>query len=338
MAPAPPSRPRKSPAARAPARPQGDLFRLDSPLTAEIRGERSLMAFPFFALAKNAWMKPLAYRTDTVSIEVRPSASGVATIYDKEIVLYIASLMAAKIEIGETVAQDFVFTAHDLFTVTGANHSARSYARLSEALERLQGTQIKTNIEAGGEGEEGFFSWLSEAKLHYSRTRGGERRLKAVKVRLCDWLFRAILLDRHVLDYAAAYFQLGPIERRIYEVARSSGEERLETDLATFRLQIGYQNPLANFRNALKQIAATDLIPDYRLDLIEQPLDMTDLTPRRGRRANPVQVVLTRRPPPPPSSPSDDADIPDPVVSPESGAPSDSRDLFDSDREQPDAG
>jgi plasmid replication initiation protein len=287
---------RKPPAPRTPARPQGDLFRLDSPLTAEIRGERSLMAFPFFALAKNAWMKPLTYQTNTVSIEVRPSASGVATIYDKEIVLYIASLMSAKIEIGENVAQDFIFTAHDLFTVTGANHSARSYGRLSDALERLQGTQIKTNIEAGGEGEEGFFSWLSEAKLHYSRTRGGERRLKAVKVRLCDWLFRAILLDRHVLDYAAAYFQLGPIERRIYEVARSSGEERLETDLATFRLQIGYQNPLANFRNALKQIAIADSIPDYRLELIEQEMEETD-APRRGRRSAPVQVVLTKRPP-----------------------------------------
>ncbi len=286
---------RKPPAPRTPARPQGDLFRLDSPLTAEIRGERSLMAFPFFALAKNAWMKPLTYQANAISIEVRPSASGVATIYDKEIVLYIASLMLAKIEIGETVTQDFVFTAHDLFTVTGANHSARSYGRLSEALERLQGTQIKTNIEAGGEGEEGFFSWLSEAKLHYSRTRGGERRLKAVKVRLCDWLFRAILLDRHVLDYAAAYFQLGPIERRIYEVARSSGGDRLETDLATFRLQIGYQNPLANFRNALKQIAASDSIPDYHLELIEQDVP-EDQAPRRGRRAAPVQVVLTRRP------------------------------------------
>ncbi|WP_430637595.1 replication initiator protein A [Sphingomonas hankookensis] len=286
----------QAPAPRTPARPQGDLFRLDSPLTAEIRGERSLMAFPFFALAKNAWMKPLTYQANAISIEVRPSASGVATIYDKEIVLYIASLMLAKIEIGENVTQDFVFTAHDLFTVTGANHSARSYGRLSEALERLQGTQIKTNIEAGGEGEEGFFSWLSEAKLHYSRTRGGERRLKAVKVRLCDWLFRAILLDRHVLDYAAAYFQLGPIERRIYEVARSSGEERLETDLATFRLQIGYQNPLANFRNALKQIAASDSIPDYRLELIEQEMEESD-APRRGRRSAPVQVVLTRRPP-----------------------------------------
>jgi len=279
--------------------PQGELFLLDSPLYGEIRGERSLMAFPFFALSKNAWMKPLSYQTDTVTIEVRPSASGVATIYDKEIVLYIASLMAAKLEAGEDVAQDFVFTAHDLFSVTGSNHSARSYGRLSEALERLQGTQIKTNIEAGGEGEEGFFSWLSEAKLHYNKTRAGERRLKAVKVRLCDWLFRAILLDRHVLDYAAAYFQLGPIERRIYEVARSTGDgDGFEIDLATFRLQIGYQNPLANFRAALRQIAGADTIPDYRLELIETVSDPNAVvdTAKRGRKSNPVKVVITRRP------------------------------------------
>lgn len=300
----------KSPAPKS-ATPQRDLFLLDSPLQGEIRGERSLMAFPFFALAKNAWMKPLAYQSDTVSIEVRPSATGVATIYDKEIVLYIASLMATKIEAGERVDQDFVFTAHDLFSVTGSNHSARSYARLSEALERLQGTQIKTNIEAGGEGEEGFFSWLSEARLHYIRTRGGERRLKAVKVRLCDWLFRAILRDRQVLNYAHAYFQLGPIERRIYEVARSTCEaDRLEIDLATFRLQVGYQNPLANFRAALTQIALADAIPDYHLALVEGVAPAEDDAPvRRGRKTNPVQVVLSRR-------------APDPVAVPEAVAES----------------
>lgn len=290
---------------------QRDLFQLDSPLTGEIRGERSLMAFPFFALSKNAWMKPLSYEHANVSIEVRPSANGVATIYDKEIVLYIASLMAAKIEAGEDVAQDFVFTAHDLFSVTGANHSARSYARLSEALERLQGTQIKTNIEAGGEGEEGFFSWLSEARLHYSKTRTGERRLKAVKVRLCDWLHRAILRDRQVLDYAAAYFQLGPIERRIYEVARATadGEGRVEADLATFRLQVGYQNPLANFRTAMKAIAGADGIPDYQVELVEEAVDADTAAGGagggRGRRAAPVRVVITPRPPESAESPDE---------------------------------
>jgi hypothetical protein len=86
--------------------------------------------------------------------------------------------------------------------------------------------------------------------------------LKAVKVRLCDWLFRAILLDRHVLDYAAAYFQFVTIERRTYEVARSTCEgDGLDIDLATFRLQIGYKIPLSNFKAALEQIVATDRIP-----------------------------------------------------------------------------
>ncbi len=278
---------------------QGELFLLDSPLTGEVRGERSLMAFPFFALSKNAWMKPLSYATPSVLIEVRPSARGVATIYDKEIVLYIASLMVSKIERGEEVSQDFTFTAHDLFSVTGANHSARSYARLSDALERLQGTQIRTNIEAGGEGEEGYFSWLSEARLQYARSsKKGEKRLKAVRVRLCDWLFRSIQRDRQVLDYAHTYFQLGPIERRIYEVARStvSEGEELEIDLATFRLQIGFQNPLANFRIAIRQIAAAASIPDYHIRLIEEEPGQASSPRKAGRKAGRAKVILSRRP------------------------------------------
>jgi hypothetical protein len=282
------------------ATPQGELFRLDSPLTGEIRGERSLMAFPFFALSKNAWMKPLAYATPTVSIEVRPSARGVATIYDKEIVLYIASLMALKMDAGKQVSQDFIFTAHDLFSVTGSNHSARSYDRLADALERLQGTQIKTNIEAGGEGEDGFFSWLSEARLQYARSGKGEKRLKAVKVRLCDWLFRAILRDRQVLDYASTYFQLGPIERRIYEVARSTcvDDEPLEMDLQTLKLQIGFQNPLSNFRIAMRQIAAANTIPDYDIQLIEDAPAVDEDGPRKaGRKPAKARVIITRRAP-----------------------------------------
>src|SRR3546814_2093474 len=106
-------------------------------------------------MSKGKVTKPLAYKTDTVSIEIFATSKGVATIYDKEVLLYIASLMVAKLEAGVGVSQDFYFTAHDLFRVTGVNGSARSYARLSDALERLQGTQIKTNIEAGGEGQAG---------------------------------------------------------------------------------------------------------------------------------------------------------------------------------------
>lgn len=274
---------------------QGDLFALDSPLLTEVRGEQSLMAFPFFALSKGKWTKPLAYKTDTVSIEIVATAKGVATIYDKEVLLYIASLMVAKLDAGVGVSQDFYFTAHDLFRVTGVNGSARSYARLSDALERLQGTQIKTDIEAGGEGQAGFFSWLSEAQLHYTKTKTGDKRLKAVKVRLCDWLYRAILRDRRVLDYAPTYFQLGPIERRLYEVARSACVHgAVEVDLDELRLQIGYQSALKHFRYELKRIADEDSIPDFTFDLIDSGA-APDKTPAR-RNAGAGRVRITPRP------------------------------------------
>lgn len=282
---------------------QPDLFRLDSPLYGEVRGERSIMAFPFFALTKIAQMKALEYRLGNVSIEVRPSASGVATIYDKEIVLYIASLMVAKIEAGERVEQDFTFTAHDFFRVTGTSSSARSYERLADALERLQGTQIRTNIEAGGEGEEGWFSWLSEAKTQYTRGKNGEKRLKAVRVRLCDWLHRAIIKDRRILTYHLDYFRLGPIERRLYELARShcEGAEPYEVELNVLRHQVGSQDTLPRFKHALKSIAEADTMPEFHLrlnEVVPQPtlaIDGEAPKRRRGRREVETFVVITPR-------------------------------------------
>ena len=271
---------------------QGDLFALDSPLLTEVRGERSLMAFPFFALSKGKWTKPLAYKTDTVSIEIVATSKGVATIYDNEVLLYIASLMVAKLDAGVGISQDFYFTAHDLFRVTGVNGSARSYTRLSDALERLQGTQIKTNIEAGGEGQAGFFSWLSEAQLTYTKTRTGDKRLKAVKVRLCDWLYRAIQRDRRVLDYAPSYFTLGPVERRLYEVARSTCVDgAVEVGIEELRLQLGYQSPLKSFRFEMKRIADDNAIPDFSFELVD---DLADAPAGRTRRkAGAAKVRIT---------------------------------------------
>jgi hypothetical protein len=99
-----------------------------------------------------------------------------------------------------------------------------------------------------------------------------------------------------VLDYAATYFQLGPIERRIYEVARSTcvPGEPLTIDLPTFRLQIGFQNQLANFRMAMRQIAAVNAVPDYDLQLVEDPAPPQGGS--RGRKTGQARVVITRRP------------------------------------------
>ena len=105
-----------------------------------------------------------------------------------------------------------------------------------------------------------------------------------------------------MLDYASTYFQLGPIERRIYEVARSTcvDGEPLDMDLQLLKLQTGFQNPLSNFRIAMRQIAAANAIPGYDIQMIEDAaaavIPEPDEAPRKaGRRPTPARVIITRR-------------------------------------------
>ena len=256
---------------------QTELDLYDSPLTGKVKGERSIMEFPFFHLSKGRRMQPIVYVDHRVAIEVKPSSVGVATIYDKEILLYIASLMVEKMNKGEQPEQDFVFTGHDFLRVVGANRSARSYERLTKALERLQGTQIKTNIEAGGEGEDGFFSWVSEARVQYTKARTGEKRLKAIKVRLCDWLYRAILKDLRILTYDHRYFTLSPIERRLYEVARShcGNQACFVIGLEKLRRRVGCEDTLAKFNASLRKVEETESLPEYSLTIVRNPASPT---------------------------------------------------------------
>jgi hypothetical protein len=95
----------------------------------------------------------------------------------------------------------------------------------------------------------------------------GDKRLKAIKVRLCDWLFRAIQRDRRVLDYDPTYFQRGPIERRLYEVARSAcGHGPIEVELEELRLQTAIKAH-SHFRYEVKRVADENSIPGFLFDL-----------------------------------------------------------------------
>lgn len=275
---------------------QQDLFLLDSPLYGKVQGERSVMEFPFFGLSKKAKKQRIVFNSGNVSVEVRPSDSGLATIYDKEVLLYLAGLMAAKMDRGEDVDQEFTFTAHDFFRVTGTSASARSYQRLNEALTRLQGTQVMTNIKAGGTGVRGWFSWLEKAAGDYVAGPNGEERLKAIRVRLCDWLYRAILKESRILAYHFDYFKLGPIERRLYEVARSHCEAtgHYMVDLDELRVKVGCTDSLAKFKFALKAVVEGDGLPEYKVRFEDKIPDPEAEKPV-GRRSQRTVVLFSAR-------------------------------------------
>jgi plasmid replication initiation protein len=250
----------------------------DSPLEGVINGQVDLMAYPFFSLSKTPSKRAIKFVEGSVSVEVRPSERGVATIYDKEILIYLASLAIERLERGESFDGVLTFTAYDFFKLAGlSGASGKNYQRLAGALDRLQGTQVRTTIETGGVNIDGWFSWISEAQIIFARDKNGHKRARAFRVRITDWLVRAIAADGSVLSYDQSYFSLSAIERRLYEIARAgcSRGQPMIISLPTLRTRIGVTSPLKKLRQMLSQIAERDDLPAYSLDFV----DVSERTP-----------------------------------------------------------
>jgi plasmid replication initiation protein len=272
--------------ARRPRVLMPDLF--DSPLRGRVRGQRSVMAYPFFHLGKTAPAREvLRYDDGQVRIEVAPGPAGIATIYDKDLILYIASLMAEKLRRGELRADDpkpdreFTFTAHDFFRVAGRDTAGKAYDRLLQMLQRLQGTQVRTNIEMAGEGTDGVFSWIDAVNTRYRRNAKKQKELVSVSVTLCSWLYRGILNDARMLTFADEYFDLAPLERRLYEIAKAEDVDELgwSIGIADLHARVGTRGLLRHFGQFLIELEQNQRLIEFDIGLHRPPLE----TQRRGR-------------------------------------------------------
>jgi plasmid replication initiation protein len=212
---------------RATQNVQPKLPGLDSPLLNDVSNDKITMLHSFFALAPRR-TEAIQYKGGGVEITVQGTRLGIATIQDKEILVYLGSIIKQKQARGEQLSQKFRFTAHDVFMVTGKTTGGRSYQYLADALERLQGTQIKTNIRTGGRRERTWFSWLKSAKMEIAVSNDGSETMKAIEVELCDWLWRAIVEDKATLVEDAADFDRAPLERKLYEIGYAECADRTE--------------------------------------------------------------------------------------------------------------
>jgi len=254
------------------AETQVDLF-LDQLVDAPFKDERNLMEFPFFSLEKRPRKAPFVYDDGKVSIRIEPSSKGMATIWDKDLLIYLTSIINDRLE--KTLPVDPVvrFAAHDFLKATGRSSSSRGYDLLLDALYRLRNTSILTNIKAGGDAERRNFGWISEWKVIERVGRGGIKRMAGVEVSLSRWMFDAIVKDRRVLTIASGYFELSQgIERRLYELARKNCARGKEWSVPLSRLaeRCGSLREARKFKADLKAIAAKGGVLDYRLNIDER--------------------------------------------------------------------
>lgn len=250
-----------------------DFDAIDSPLVGKVKGDRNTMVYNFFSLRREKETELPRYDDGKAWIEVVGTKHGVASIWDKELLVYSASLIADKINRGETPSARITFTAHDFFVTTGCATGGSAYERLEESLARLKSTFVRTNIETGGEGEDRGFGWLDEYRILYRRNQDGSKQMRAVELTLCAWLFRAIVQDKHFLTYTPKYFELPPVAKRLYEIARSGPPGGFRMNLEKLRNRVGTTQDLRRFKAELAVYANhRRSLPDYGIALVDPRL------------------------------------------------------------------
>src|SRR5579871_2079375 len=232
--------------------PNHDLFICDV-LDAIPKDDMASMEHPIFSLATKADTRVLRYEHRNVVVEIAPSVKGLATIYDKDILIYCISQVIAKMNDGAPPSPYVSIVAKDLLVFVNRSVGGKDYDALVEALERLDGTRIRTNVKTGGEQEFEGFGLIESFKLRRSETTG---RILEIAVKLSDWVFRSIEA-KEVLTLHRDYFRLRkPIERRVYEIARKhcGKQDSWKISLEMLQLKCGSRAPLKGFRHDIRQL------------------------------------------------------------------------------------
>lgn len=259
-----------------PAPALADFFVCDI-VAAIPKDDMATMEHPVFSLSTRPDRRVLGYEHKGISVQITPSVKGLATIHDKDVLIYCISQLVAALNAGRPTARTLELTAHDLLLATNRETSGDSYRRLRDAFERLSGTRIITNIPTAEVTTTAGFGLLESWEI-VRRTRSG--RMVSVSVTLSDWLYRAVL-GKSVLTLSRDYFSLRkPLERRVYELARKhcGRQPRWQISMAVLCAKSGSASPLRVFRKMIRDMAAADPLPDYSLEVIEG--DLVRITPR----------------------------------------------------------
>ncbi|MEM9670903.1 MAG: replication initiator protein A [Pseudomonadota bacterium] len=248
---------------------QGDFFVCDI-FDAAPKGDMASMEHPLFSLSTKPDRRIRRYEHQGNWLEITPSVKGLATIHDRDVLIYCISQVMAALNDEQEVSQTLRLKAYDLLVATNRNQAGTGYMQLKAALQRLAGTRIETNVTTGDtEQLDGF--GLIESYSIVRETREG--RMQEVEIKLSDWVFNAIR-HREVLTLHRDYFRLRkPLERRIYELARKhcGHKDEWSITLALLQKKCGSNSTSREFKRLVSHIVEQDQahhhVPDYAVTL-----------------------------------------------------------------------
>jgi len=246
--------------------PNPDFFVCDV-LDAVPKDDMASMEHPIFSLSTKPDTRILKYEHNGNKVEIVPSVRGLATIHDKDVLIYCISQLVAKINLGERPSRVIRLKAYDLLVATNRETSGDGYRRLKDAFERLAGTRITTDILTNRERVISGFGLIDawEIKIKDPKL----VRMVELEITLSKWMYNAIL-GREVLTLHRDYFRLRkPLERRMYELARKhcGKQDKWMISLEMLKKKCGSASTDKEFRRLVaticKENAAHHHMPDY---------------------------------------------------------------------------
>ncbi|HGJ5866336.1 replication initiator protein A [Arsenophonus nasoniae] len=240
-----------------------EFFIADEVELSSFRDEMASMEHPFFAL-KGGDTKIRKYTNGNVTVIVKATADGLATVFDKDVWIYAISKLQEAINNHKEISRTICFTPYDFFVTTNRTISGRTYQELERALDRLKGTTIKTNIVYSEEKQESIGFGLIDS-WRILEEKKGNLDIGMIEVTLPDWLYQA-LHKKKMLKISPDYFRIRKaIDRRLYEIARKhcGNQGEFTISLEKLHLKTGSTALLKMFRHNIKQLAKANDLPDY---------------------------------------------------------------------------
>lgn len=261
---------------------QSDLFACDI-TTWPVKDDLASMEIPLFSLAKQKDLNTREYRRGNKTVSIRPGADGAATVFDKDLLLYVASQIVEARNQGLPTSRTVRVDSMDFLVGTSRGDGRASFERILDMLRRLAGTRIETNIPTGGVMQIEGFSMIDSYKIIAEKRRQvptlDERTHKVVQkdvqrvlqftVTISEWLYNG-LVNFEVLTLDRGYFKLSKsIERRLYEIARKHcGDQPIWKENIDGLIQkLGSTRERFKLRDDIREVIEADTLPEYRIAL-----------------------------------------------------------------------
>lgn len=241
--------------------------------------------YPPFALSAGD-LEVRRFDLDGQFFEITPSATGLPTVRDKDVLIYCVSWLANAMfdERHNDLSRNLRFAARDFLDFSKRGNGGAQYDGLAQALDRLAGSKITTNIRPPDEIKECGDSFNL---IRYEGERDREGRIDAVSIELPERLYHCATDWTEVCAMHPDYFSLTPLHRLIYFLAKiQCGEwQPWVVSLNELHRLTGCSSPLRKFKNSVQGLLKDNSIPEYRIEMDAQKMTVTfyrlpEATPR----------------------------------------------------------